>query len=49
MKGNKLASGRGVGRMLDVCAKYGYNDENTILVVKNKGDFNSFWTIYDKK
>lgn len=43
-----LARGRGIARMLDVCYKRGLSNDNSVLVVRNPGDLNSSWVVYDK-
>ena len=44
----RLANGKGLFNMLDVCKKYGYSDKNTILSVSRPEDLNSNWYVYEK-
>ena len=44
---NKLAEGYGVTDMLDICYKKKYDDDNSVLVIDNFNDTDSYWTIYD--
>lgn len=46
--GKKLATGTGVGSMMDKSYKNGWTRENSILEVKDPSDLNSRWNIYEK-
>lgn len=48
-KGRVLARGRGAYKMMDVCYRNGWSDDNTILVVNNGDSLESSWTIYEKR
>lgn len=43
-----LARGKGINKMLDVCYKKGLNNANSVLVVKDTGDLDSSWIIYNR-
>ena len=43
-----LARGKGINKMLDVCYKKGFTISNSVLVVKDTGDLDSSWIIYNK-
>lgn len=47
-RGRRLANGKGLFNMLDVCKKYNYSDKNTILSVTKPEDLNSNWYVYEK-
>ena len=47
-RGKRLANGKGLFNMLDVCKKYGYSDKNIILSVSRPEDLNSNWYVYEK-
>ena len=46
-QGRLLASGRGAQKMMDICYKNNWSDENTILVVEDTSDLDSKWRIYE--
>ena len=46
--GRCLKRGKGIFKVLDICYKNGWSDENTHLIVKNSTDLNSWWSIYEK-
>ena len=48
-RGRVLARGRGVFQMLDRSYKEGWNDDNSILDVKDVNNLDSSWTIYEIK
>lgn len=45
----RIYTGHGMDKMLDTAHKYGLNRENSVLTVKNKGDFDSPWKIRTKE
>lgn len=45
----KVASGKGILSLLDVCYKKGYNKDNTVLYIKNKNTLASSWELYKFK
>lgn len=47
--GECLASGYGVGSMLDACYKKKLNQNNSILVVYDPNDLGSKWQVFAKK
>lgn len=42
----KIASGKGIKSLLDICYKKGYNNKNTVLYIKNKNTLASYWELY---
>lgn len=48
-KGRLLASGRGQYKLMDLCYKNQWTDDNSILVVEDANDFDSKWKLYAVK